>query len=73
MGRIRAAKPEHGVLHDSQRQIVGVDLQRQDRDVDIEEEIEVDMRDIEYARLGADIQRSDAHFRDVGATKNADR
>ena len=50
VGRIGPAEAEHHILHDAQRQIVGMDLQREHGEVDVEEEIQVDMRDVEHER-----------------------
>jgi hypothetical protein len=72
VGRIGAPQLEHRLLRDLERQVVGMDLERERRDVDVEEEIEVDVGDVEDDRRAAGGERH-AHLGDVVPADDPDR
>ncbi len=57
VGRIGAAEAEHQLLRLGERDVVDEDLERQDGDVDVEEEIEVHVRDADVERGAVAIER----------------
>ena len=66
-----AAEAVHDFLHAGQRQIVGVEFHRQDDDVHVVEEIQVDVLDAQIDDRA--VHAGDANERDIAAPIDADR
>ena len=72
IGGVGTTEAEQGFLRDAKLDVVRRHLERQDRNVDVEEEIEVDMDDLELDRRSALIKRQ-AYARDIAAPHDPDR
>ena len=68
--RIGATEQEHNVLNDLQEQVVAADFKRENHDIGIIEEIQVDMHNVEDDRLRAR-SREKPHLGDVFAPVDA--
>ncbi len=71
-GRISATEPVQDVLHDVERQVVRVNLDVQQRYVDVEKEVQIDVRDRQYDGFGTRV-RYDTHRADVVAAEHPHR